>query len=194
MSAIEADKRIPGLLLVACGSIGVVELPRYLVNLSRFAAVTKVVMTRSASLIIPTSTIAHFCDEVISATSEVGDGWDHISLADWASMIAYLPASADVLAQTANGFAGTLASRIAMSADVPVIFFPNMNNKMWLARSVQRNVRRLRSDGMKVVEPVASTVYETSTRQLSPGLAMPDPVAAGKIVHSFFNPTARPRP
>jgi len=77
----------------------------------------------------------------------------HIALADWAEVILVAPATADILGKVVSGIADDLLSTVIMSADVPVMFAPAMNSRMWTNPVVASNVKRLRELGYRFVEP-----------------------------------------
>lgn len=81
--------------------------------------------------------------------SEMG----HIRLAREADIILVAPASADIIAKIANGFANDLASTILLAADKPIYITPAMNVKMWENKAVQRNVKLLKDDGITIIGP-----------------------------------------
>lgn len=77
----------------------------------------------------------------------------HIELAQQAHLMCVAPASADFLARAANGFANDLLSTTYLCFRGPVLMAPAMNDRMWERDSVQRNVVRLKSDGVIFIEP-----------------------------------------
>ncbi len=77
----------------------------------------------------------------------------HIALADWAEVILVAPATANILGKVASGIADDLLSTLIMSADVPVLFAPAMNSRMWNNPVVQTNVARLRELDYRFVDP-----------------------------------------
>lgn len=80
---------------------------------------------------------------------------EHIGLARRAEVYVIAPATAEVLAALAHGHAGTLVTTLALSVTCPVLVAPAMNSEMWAKPAVQRNVARLREDGIHIAEPGA---------------------------------------
>jgi phosphopantothenoylcysteine decarboxylase/phosphopantothenate--cysteine ligase len=76
----------------------------------------------------------------------------HLSWARWADLLLVAPASADLLAAAATGRADDPVSALVLSAP-RTLFAPAMNEAMWRAPAVRRNVARLRADGHEVMEP-----------------------------------------
>ncbi len=80
---------------------------------------------------------------------------EHIGLARRAEVYVIAPATAEVLAALAHGHAGNLVTTLALSVTCPVLVAPAMNSEMWAKPAVQRNVARLREDGIHIAEPGA---------------------------------------
>ena len=85
----------------------------------------------------------------------------HVQVSDTAGVMIVMPATANILGKVANGIADEAVSASIMASGCPVVFVPNMNDRMWRRAAVQRNVRTLIADGHHVVPPVAGTVVST---------------------------------
>jgi len=83
--------------------------------------------------------------------SEMG----HIRLSRESDLVVVAPASADIIAKMANGFANDLASTILLATDKPVLIAPAMNVMMWQNKAVQRNINLLKEDGVKFIGPIS---------------------------------------
>ncbi|MFL6767111.1 MAG: bifunctional phosphopantothenoylcysteine decarboxylase/phosphopantothenate--cysteine ligase CoaBC [Sphingomicrobium sp.] len=77
----------------------------------------------------------------------------HIQLSRAADLVLVAPATADLLARMAAGEANDLATTLLLATDKPVVVAPAMNVRMWQHAATQRNVDRLRADGIAVLEP-----------------------------------------
>jgi hypothetical protein len=77
----------------------------------------------------------------------------HLSLAQWADVIVVYPATATTLSRIARGDCSSIVSAVAVSARVPVILAPAMNEAMLDAPSVRRNLEQLRADGFFIMHP-----------------------------------------
>ena len=165
------------LLVGVSGSIAVLNLPTYLVFLrATFANEVRVIMTPAAARLLPPTTVTLFCDEVLldeEHPREKRSG--HVELANWADMILVLPASANTLGQVANGLAQNLLTMTVLASPVPVVFCPNLNEKMWSKKAVQRNLRTLEEDGHVVVQPERAPAYEVGTGEISDSGVLPEP-------------------
>lgn len=173
----EPQGNVDRLLVGVSGSIAVLNLPTYLVALrATFAAEVRVIMTGGAARLLPPSTVALVCDEVLldeDPTVQKRPG--HIELANWADMFLVLPASANTLGQVANGLAHNLLTTTVLASRTPVIFCPNLNRTMWSKKAVQRNLQTLAEDGHLVVEPEHAPAYEVGTGEMTDTLVLPEP-------------------
>jgi phosphopantothenoylcysteine decarboxylase / phosphopantothenate---cysteine ligase len=88
-----------------------------------------------------------------SAASSPANGMAHIDLAREADAILIAPASADFIAQLANGQTGNLLATLCLARDVPLLVAPAMNRQMWEKPATQRNIDQLKKDGMEVLGP-----------------------------------------
>jgi phosphopantothenoylcysteine synthetase/decarboxylase len=87
----------------------------------------------------------------------------HIELARWCEMFVVLPATANVIGQSANGLGSNLLTTTILASPKPVVFYPNVNDVMWSKAAVQRNVDTLRGDGHIVIEPELAIAYEVDS-------------------------------
>jgi phosphopantothenoylcysteine decarboxylase len=78
---------------------------------------------------------------------------EHIGLARRADLYIIAPATADFLAKAAHGLANDLVSTLVLTVTCPVFVAPAMNTEMWNKPAVQRNMRQLKEDGLKFIEP-----------------------------------------
>jgi phosphopantothenoylcysteine decarboxylase len=78
---------------------------------------------------------------------------EHIGLARRAELMVVAPATANLLARMAHGMADDLLTTLVLAVTCPILVAPAMNNEMWTKPAVQRNVARLREDGIRIVGP-----------------------------------------
>lgn len=115
-----------------------------------------VVLTEAGSKFVTTHTLS-----AVSGNQVRLDLWDeqaeqamgHIELARWASLLVIAPGTADLLARLAHGHANDLLSTIYLATEAPVIVAPAMNQAMWRHSATQRNLNRLREDGVEFIGP-----------------------------------------
>src|SRR3989338_7184389 len=79
----------------------------------------------------------------------------HTTLADQADLILVSPATADLIARLANGFADDLVTSVALASRAKVLIVPAMNDHMFTHPATQENIRTLKQIGYEVLEPIA---------------------------------------
>jgi len=80
-------------------------------------------------------------------------GVEHIRLGQSADLVLVAPATADFLAQIANGEARELLGNVILATNAPVIVAPAMHTEMWLNPATRANVATLKARGVHVIEP-----------------------------------------
>ena len=78
----------------------------------------------------------------------------HIELAKNADLILIAPASADILAKLAHGFAEDVLCCTVLASQAPLVIAPAMNEKMYFNRFTQENIERLKKHGAIFVPPI----------------------------------------
>jgi len=114
-----------------------------------------VVMTASATQFVGTATFS-----ALTGSAPVIDSFDprfplgpHIELAQDCKLLIVAPATARVIASCALGLSNDLLSTLYLNIESPVVFAPAMSAAMWDKPAVQRNVKQLLEDGVKLVGP-----------------------------------------
>lgn len=79
----------------------------------------------------------------------------HITFSQTVELFVVAPATANVIAKFANGVADDFLTSTYLASNAPVVVAPAMNTTMLLHPATQRNLARLRADGVRVVEPDA---------------------------------------
>ena len=150
---------LPGrkrVLLVVGGGIAAYKALEVARRLQDHNAGVTGVMTRSAcEFITPLSLSAltgeKVFTELFSLTDEAEMG--HIRLAREADLVLVVPATANLIARTAGGFADDLATTILLATTSPVMMAPAMNHAMWGHPATQENLARLRARGIATAGP-----------------------------------------
>ena len=185
-SALQAKHIVLGLSGgVACYKAA--ELTRLLV---KAGATVQVVMTDAALQFITVATM-----QALSGRAVHTSQWDarepnampHINLSRAANAIVVAPASADFIAQLAQGRAGELLALLCLArplATCPLLLAPAMNREMWAHPATQRNVATVRADGALVLGPAAGdqACGETGDGRMLEAQALCDDLEA------FFQP------
>ncbi len=144
------------ILLIVGGGIAAYKACE-LIRLCRRAdiAVTCVLTDGGAHFVTPMTLAALSENPVYTTLWDLKDEAEmgHIQLSRQADLIVVAPATADLLARMAGGHADDLATTLLLATDTPVLAVPAMNVRMWTHAATQRNVARLRDDGVTVMEP-----------------------------------------
>ena len=121
-------------------------------------AEVKVVMTPLAKQFITPLTMATLSKNPILVdffNPENGEWNSHVKLGLWADCYLIAPATANTLAKMATGVADNLLLTTYLSARCPVAVAPAMDLDMYAHCATQRNLERLREDGVHVIAPAA---------------------------------------
>jgi phosphopantothenoylcysteine decarboxylase/phosphopantothenate--cysteine ligase len=167
------------ILLGVSGGIAAYKSADLASKLVQGGAAVSVVMTRAARRFIGKTTFEALTGRPVHtsgfAPSEHYQG-EHIGLARRCEIFVVAPATADFLARIANGFADDLLATLILTVTRPVLLAPSMNTEMWNKPSVQRNLARVREDGLHIVEPGSGWL---SCGQIGPGrMAEPPEILA----------------
>jgi phosphopantothenoylcysteine decarboxylase/phosphopantothenate--cysteine ligase len=179
------------LVIGVTGGIAAYKSAALVSQLVQEGADVSVVLTPAASQFIGATTFA-----ALTGHPAVSDLFDrhyplgaHIELASRADLLGIAPASADCLAKMAHGLADDLLSTLYLCFRGPVLVAPAMNQQMWQHAAVQRNLQRLRDDGVHVVEPGAGWL---SCRETGPGRMAEPPMIAEAIGRVLAGRTTTP--
>lgn len=148
------------ILLGISGGIAAYKTPDLVRRLKEVGANVRVVLTRGGeAFVTPLSLQAVSANPVSSdlldPTAEAAMG--HIELAKWADLVLVAPASANVIARLANGFADDLLTTLALATPAPIAIAPAMNQQMWAAQVVAENVQRLNDRGVHIWGPASGS-------------------------------------
>jgi len=121
----------------------------------------QVIMTRSAQEFVKPLTFAALSGEkvITGLFSGAGDqanldsAIEHIAVAQSIDALLVAPATADVIAQFAQGIASDFLTTLYLATTAPVVIAPAMNVNMWDHPATQANLATLRSRGVHIVEP-----------------------------------------
>jgi phosphopantothenoylcysteine decarboxylase/phosphopantothenate--cysteine ligase len=147
---------MPTVVLGVTGCIGAYKACEVLRCLQRRGVDVHVVMTRHATEFVTPMTFealsrhSVFLDQfALGAEGEMR----HISLADAAQLLLVAPATANVLGKFARGIADDALTTLYLATRAPVVVAPAMNVNMFDHPAVRENLDRLRSRGVRIVEP-----------------------------------------
>ncbi|KAF0093770.1 MAG: phosphopantothenoylcysteine decarboxylase / phosphopantothenate--cysteine ligase [Puniceicoccaceae bacterium 5H] len=144
------------IVLGVTGSIAAYKAADICSQLTKLGAQVRVVMTESATRLIPPLTLQTLSRHPVAVSLwDEGKGWQpgHIELADEADLLLIAPATANKLAQFAHGLAPDLLTNIYLATPAPVMLAPAMNGKMLAHPATQANLQTLQQRGHRLIEP-----------------------------------------
>ncbi|HEY8563066.1 MAG TPA: bifunctional phosphopantothenoylcysteine decarboxylase/phosphopantothenate--cysteine ligase CoaBC [Pyrinomonadaceae bacterium] len=144
--------------LGVCGGIAAYKAIEALRLLQKRNCDVRVAMTRHATEFIQPLTFRALTENYVLV-----DDYDplnpdpiaHINFSQNIDLLLVVPATANVLAKFANGVADDFLSSTYLASNAPVMVAPAMNVTMWNHPATQRNIARLKEDGVHFVEPIA---------------------------------------
>lgn len=147
-------------ILGVTGSIAAYKAADLASKLTQAGALVDVIMTDAAQRFITPLTF-----QALTGRAVYTDLWQtesdgglpthiaHVGLAEGASALLIAPATADIIARIAHGFASDLLSITALAARCPILLAPAMDGGMYENEAVQTNLALLRQRGALVIEP-----------------------------------------
>jgi phosphopantothenoylcysteine decarboxylase / phosphopantothenate---cysteine ligase len=147
------------IVLGLSGGVACYKAADFARELVKAGATVQAVMTDAAQQFITAVTLQALTNRPVYTSQ-----WDqrednnmaHINLTRQADAIVVAPASADFIAQLAQGRAGELLSLLCLARPIdscPLLVAPAMNREMWAHPATQRNVAQIRADGARVLGP-----------------------------------------
>jgi len=103
----------------------------------------------------------------------------HITFSQTVDLFIVAPATANAIAKFANGVADDFLTSTYLASTAPVLIAPAMNTSMWEHPATQRNLKRLKEDGVQVIEPDDG---EMACGTIGPGrLSEPDRIVTAAL-------------
>lgn len=165
--------------LAVTGGIAAYKSIELLRGLQRAGCDVRVTMTRHACEFIRPLTFRALSGSYVIVDDYAPDNPDpiaHITFSQTVDLLVIAPATANTLGKLANGVADDFVTSTYLACTAPVLIAPAMNTTMWLSAATQRNVHKLRADGVHIIEPDAG---EMACGTIGPGrLSEPDRIVA----------------
>lgn len=159
-----------------CGGIAAFKVSTVVSRLVQQGHHVDAVLTAGATRFVGPATFTALCGRpaVVDTYDAAFALGPHIELAESADLLVIAPATARMLASCALGLADDLLATLYLAFEGKVIMAPAMSSPMWEKPAVQRNVARLKEDGVHFVGPEEGWL---SCRKLGPGrMAEPDQI------------------
>ncbi len=173
------------ILLIVSGSVAAYKVLILARLLRAEGAELRAVLTAGGARFVTKESLAAITgaavqDDLWAAEAEIG----HIRLARWAEAVVVAPASANRLAQMAQGLADDLAGCVLLATRAPVLVAPAMNPAMWEHPATRANIALLAARGVRVVGPDDGPMAEPES---GPGRLV-EPEALRAAIAALFAP------
>ena len=178
------------ILLGISGGIAAYKAPLLVRHLRAVGAEIVPVLTPNAARFVTPAAL-----QAVAGQRPRTDLWDpqaeaamgHIELARWADAVVVAPATANLIARFAGGIADDLLTTVYLATTAPVFVAPAMNVKMWEHPATQRNVLRLRADGVTILGPAEG---EQACGEFGPGRMLEPEEIADIVTAALGTPRA----
>ena len=144
------------ILLGISGSIAAYKTPELIRLMKKSGASVKTILTDGGSQFVTPTTIQAVSGSDIyfgKQSFEQESKMTHIALARWADVVLVAPASANLIARLAHGFADDLLTTVCLVTKSPIVVAPAMNVGMWDNVATQKNLNELKIRGIEVWGP-----------------------------------------
>jgi len=138
------------------GGIAAYKSIEVLRGLQRAGCEVRVAMTRHACEFVRPLTFRALSGAYVIVddySAENPDPIAHITFSQTIDLFVIAPATANTLAKLANGVADDFITSTYLACTAPILIAPAMNSVMWSHPATQRNVQKLRNDGVSIIEP-----------------------------------------
>ncbi|HKU76295.1 MAG TPA: bifunctional phosphopantothenoylcysteine decarboxylase/phosphopantothenate--cysteine ligase CoaBC [Pyrinomonadaceae bacterium] len=168
--------------LGVCGGIAAYKAVEVLRGLQKAGCNVRVAMTKRACEFVQPLTFRALSGHHVVVDDYAPDNPDpiaHITYSQTVDLLIVAPATANMIAKFANGVADDFLSSTYLACTAPVLIAPAMNTTMLEHPATQRNIERLRADGVHFVAPDAG---EMACGTIGPGrLSEPDRIVAAAL-------------
>lgn len=178
----QAPANKPNVALGVSGGIAAYKAAEVLRGLQRAGCNVRVAMTKRACEFVQPLTFRALSGSHVIVDDYAPDNPDpiaHITFSQTVDLLVVAPATANIIAKFANGVADDFLTSTYLACTAPVLIAPAMNTTMLMHPATQRNLERLRADGVYIVEPDAG---EMACGTIGPGrLSEPEQIVAAAL-------------
>ena len=150
------NNRATRVALGVTGGIAAYKAIEILRGLQRNGCEVRVAMTRHACEFIQPLTFKALSGSYVLVDDYSPDNPDpiaHITFSQSIDLFVIAPATANTLGKLANGVADDFITTTYLACNAPVLIAPAMNTVMWQHPATQRNIQKLRADGVFIIDP-----------------------------------------
>ena len=152
----DGNERKHRVALGVTGGIAAYKAIEVLRGLQRAGCEVRVAMTRHACEFIQPLSFRSLSGSYVLVDDYAPDNPDpiaHITFSQTVDLLIVAPATANTLAKFANGVADDFLTSTYLACTAPVLVAPAMNTTMLEHPATQRNLEKLRADGVRIIEP-----------------------------------------
>jgi phosphopantothenoylcysteine decarboxylase/phosphopantothenate--cysteine ligase len=177
-------EKFPGrrVALGVAGGIAAYKAIEVLRGLQQAGCEVRVAMTRHACEFVQPLTFRALSGAYVVVDDYSPDNPDpiaHITFSQTIDLFIVAPATANTLAKFANGVADDFLTSTYLACSAPVLVAPAMNTTMLEHPATQRNLEKLRADGVHIIEPDEG---EMACGTIGPGrLSEPEAIVAAAL-------------
>ncbi|HBB96060.1 MAG TPA: bifunctional phosphopantothenoylcysteine decarboxylase/phosphopantothenate--cysteine ligase CoaBC [Blastocatellia bacterium] len=151
-----SEVRVKRVAIGVTGGIAAYKSIEVLRGLQQAGCEVRVAMTRHACEFVRPLTFRALSGAYVIVddySAENPDPIAHITFSQTIDLFVIAPATANTLAKLANGVADDFITSTYLACTAPILIAPAMNSVMWSHPATQRNVQKLRNDGVRIIEP-----------------------------------------
>lgn len=143
------------ILLGISGGIAAYKVLNLCSRLKKQGANLKIIMTKAATEFISPLSFETMGKCIVYTDLFNGHHEEvhHIELGKWADVMLIAPASANTIAKMSYGIADNFLLSTYLACDKDVIIAPSMNTNMLKSKATQRNLKILKNDKVKIINP-----------------------------------------
>ena len=146
------------ILFIISGSISAYKLLDLLKDLIKEKFDIEVIITKSGQEFLTPLSVSSLINkkihtDIFSKKNSL-NYMKHINLTRNSDLIVVSPASANIIAKLANGYADDLASTTLAASNKKIFIVPAMNKKMWENPANKKNIEELKHRGIKIIGPI----------------------------------------
>lgn len=164
------------------GGIAAYKAAEVLRGLQRAGCVVRVAMTKRACEFVQPLTFRALSGSHVIVDDYAPDNPDpiaHITFSQTVDLFLIAPATANIIGKLANGIADDFLTSTYLASTAPVLIAPAMNTSMWHHPATQRNIERLKADGVQIIAPDEG---EMACGTVGPGrLSEPERIVAAAL-------------
>jgi len=150
------------ILFIISGSVSAYKSLDLLKNLIKDKFDIKVILTKSGAKFLTPLSLSSLIDKEIHtdifSKKESINHMKHINLTRNSDLVVVCPASANIIAKLANGYADDLASTTLAASNKKIFIVPSMNKKMWENPANKKNIKELKLRGIKIIGPIKGSL------------------------------------